>query len=135
MNATDTAPIEHYPPTSPEFQSAASPTRHNRIGLQNDEDSRPLLGHAPQSNGSDEIITEENQYVTELYKTDDRMTRFAILLVGCAAISGLLFGTRQLITCCSRLTLQDMTLVVIGSDLGHPLQDIEKVRLILHPLC
>jgi hypothetical protein len=104
MNATDTAPTEHYPPTSPEFYSATSPTRQVHFGLQEDEDSRPLLGIAAPVDDSDEIVAEENQYVTRLYKTDDRITRFAILLVGCAAISGLLFGKRHFTFCFSRLT-------------------------------
>jgi hypothetical protein len=103
MKATDTARIEHYPPTSPEFQSAASPTPRSHIGLQDDEDSRPLLGIAARVDDSDEVVAEENQYVTRLYKTDDRITRFTILLVGCAAISGLLFGRRHLTFRFSRL--------------------------------
>jgi hypothetical protein len=114
MKASDTAAIEHYPPTSPKFHSATSPTCQNHSGLQDDEDSRPLLEAAARFDDSDEDIAAENQYVTRLYETDDRKTKFTILLVGCAAISGLLFGEGQLITCFSRLTSQD---TILGSSL------------------
>ena len=61
MNATDQSALEHYPPTSPEYQPATSPTRQSLSAVHNDEDSIPLLGH--DDRGSSDQAAGENLYV------------------------------------------------------------------------
>ena len=61
MNATDQAAVEHYPPPSPEYQPATSPTHQSHSAVQNDEDSIPLLGH--DDRGSSDQAAGENLYV------------------------------------------------------------------------